>query len=257
MDAFPLFEWTYGRWLLVFLRISLLLVMAPFYGLPNVPARLRLGLAAILAFAIAPTIAAPEMTGIGAIFLLGLKEAAVGVLFGLVLSVLFAAAQTAGHLTGLQMGLGLANMVDPLQRIQMNILGQVYHLIAMLLFLAVDGHHFILQALVHSFDVVPIDGWSLTTVAVDALIRQTANVFLLAIQLAAPVMGALLATSAGLGLVARTVPQMNVFIVGFPVKIGLGFLVMWLSLPFFGHGVQTAWNTLQQDALSILAAVGS
>lgn len=256
MNALTFLEWTSGRFILVLLRLTTLLSLAPFYGLTNVPVRLRIGLAVLVALIVTPVVAVPDLAtyDLAGFILLGMKEAIIGALLAFSLLLIFAAAQFGGHIIGYQMGLAMANTVDPQGQISISVIGEIYYVVAMLLFLAFDGHHFIMRAVVHSFDLIPIDSLVLDGGGMRLLIRLSANVFLLAIQLAAPVIAALLTTSVALGLIARTVPQMNVFIVGFPIKVGLGLLIAVLSLPFFAAAFQVAWQTAERDALTLLMA---
>jgi flagellar biosynthetic protein FliR len=256
VDPLTLMEWTSGRFILVLLRLTTLLALAPFYGLPNVPVRLRIGLALLIALIVTPLVAVPDLAtySLAGFLLLAMKEAVIGALLAFSLLLVFAAAQFSGHIAGYQMGLAMANTVDPQGQISISVVGEIYYVIAMLLFLAFDGHHFIMRAVVYSFDLIPVDALVLDGGGMRLLIRLSADIFLLAIQLAAPVIAALLTTSVALGLIARTVPQMNVFIVGFPVKVGLGLLVTVLSLPYFATAFRLAWQGAERDALRLLTA---
>ncbi|MAE69974.1 MAG: flagellar biosynthetic protein FliR [Gemmatimonadetes bacterium] len=257
MDALSLFEWTSGRFILVFMRLATLLALAPFYGFKNVSVRVRIGLALLIALILTPVVDVPDLeeSPLSQFVLLGLKEIAIGGFLGFALSIVFAAAQFAGHIAGFQMGLAMANTVDPQGQVSLSVVGEFFYVLAVLLFLVFDGHLFVLKTVVHSFELVPVDAFSLNGGAMRHMVRLTSDLFGLAVQLAAPVIAALFATSVTLGLIARTVPQMNVFIVGFPIKIGLGFFACILCIPFFAHAFGAAWSTLQRDAVTLLAAL--
>ena len=143
------------------------------------------------------------------------------------------AVQFAGEVIGIDVGFGVVNIIDPLSSEQISIIGTFKNLIAVVVFLLVDGHHVVLQTLAVSFEMVPLGGMQFTDLLAQGLIQMTSRVFVMAAKLAAPVIAALFLTSLALGIIARTVPQMNVFIVGFPLKIAVGMLVLMLSLPLF------------------------
>lgn len=226
-------------YLVIFARTTGLFAVAPIFGNRSVPAQLRL----LLGFAVALVLflagagggyQPPEAFGL---FLLVLVKAlAFGLLMGFMAVLVFAGIQVAGHLIGLQGGFGLANVLDPLSGEQGSILDQLYLIVAILLFLAVNGHHHFLQGLQHSFEAVPIDGYAapfapnseelLTFVA-----RTTGAVFEIGLRIAVPVAGALLVTDVVMGLMARAIPQMNVFIVGAPLKLMVAAAGIIVALP--------------------------
>jgi flagellar biosynthetic protein FliR len=140
--------------------------------------------------------------------------------------------EMAGEAISLQMGLGIASMVDPLEPFRVTILGRWYWLVGAFLFLALDGHHHLLRALAASVDLLPPGRVALGGDVAATLARCTSEGLGRALAVGAPAIGILLATSLGLGLLARTVPQMNVFLVGFPVQIAAGILAVAASTPF-------------------------
>lgn len=257
MDALTLFEWTSGRFIPILLRLSTLFTLAPFYGFKNVPVRVRIGLALLVALIVTPVVDVPHLAGytLSGLIILALQEVLVGALLAFCMVLLFTAAQFGGHISGHQMGLAMANTVDPQGQFSLSVVGEFYYVFAAMLFLCFDGHHFILRAIIHSFQLVPIDSVALNGAVMRVLMRLSADLFLLAVQLAAPVIAALLTTSVALGLIARTVPQMNVFIVGFPLKLGVGFGVAFLSVPVFASAFRVAYDVAQKDALMLLAAL--
>ena len=153
------------------------------------------------------------------------------------------------------MGLGIANVMDPVSNSQSSVIAQMKNLIAMLIFLAVDAHHHLLKALVKSFDLVPIMDFQYSASLMEQVIKLAGNMFVIAVKVGAPVMIVLLLTSAALGLVARTVPQMNIFIVAFPVKIVIGFVFLALSLPFLSSFLRQIFDGLGGGIILLLKGV--
>jgi flagellar biosynthetic protein FliR len=164
---------------------------------------------------------------------IGLRELLTGVIVGFGFSLLFTGLQAAGELVGLQVGFALANMYDSNTERQVGVLGEFELLLGLLTFFAIDGHLLMLRAFFDSYKVVPLAGLQFTANGLDAIIRLSGAMFIIAIKVAAPVMAAIFLTEVALGIAARTVPQMNVFIVGFPLKIGVGLFMFASALPLF------------------------
>ena len=221
--------------LLVLARVAGLVLGAPVLGHLLVPVRVRAAFAVVLAVALAPAIgpagaAAPAtLWGLaGAVAL----ESALGALLGLVAHFLFAGVLLGGQLAGIQMGLGLANLIDPQTNSQLTIVAQWQQLMAMLVFLVLDVHHLLIRALLESFRSAPPGGLTLAAPGMRGTIALAGDLFVLGVRIAAPVMVVLLLTNATLGVLARTIPQLNVFVVGFPVNVGVGLMMLGISLPF-------------------------
>jgi flagellar biosynthetic protein FliR len=159
-------------------------------------------------------------------------EATIGVLIGLVAQFLFAGVSLGGQLAGMQMGFGMANMIDPTSHAQLTVVAQWQQLLAILVFLVLDVHHLLLRALLSSFATVPPGTLAIAALDVRAVITLAADMFSIGVRVAAPVLVALLLTNGAMGVLARTIPQLNVFVVGFPVNAGVGLIVLGASLPF-------------------------
>jgi flagellar biosynthetic protein FliR len=221
--------------LLVFVRVIGVLAISPFFGhriiISQVKIAFGLMISAVL-FSSLPVEIDPEPNLLPYMILVA-KELILGMLFGYTARLVFYAVQFAGEIIGIDIGFGVVNIIDPLSAEQISVIGTFQNLIAIVTFLAIDGHHVLLKALVKSFDMLPLGGIHLSAGVGESVIDTTAQVFVMAIQMAAPVITALFLTSLALGIVARTVPQMNVFIVGFPLKIGIGVAMLMMSLPLF------------------------
>ncbi|MBN2255109.1 MAG: flagellar biosynthetic protein FliR [Deltaproteobacteria bacterium] len=222
--------------ILILLRVSSIMIMIPIISNRQVPLRIKGGLSIIVAFLVMPfvqPVSFPLEMPVLIVTMIG--EVAIGIIIGLVGRLLFAGVQLAGQLVGFQMGFAIVNVVDPLSSMQVSIIAQFQYLIAMLIFLAVNGHHIFLYAIAESFHAVPPLAFHFTGPLMDSLVGFSTNIFIIAVKIGAPVMAMLLFTSVSLGLVARTVPQINVFIVGFPLKIAVGLIGIGLTLPIFAE----------------------
>ncbi|MBV9120670.1 MAG: flagellar type III secretion system protein FliR [Chloroflexi bacterium] len=224
----------FGNLFLVFVRIGAMLFSAPLLNGRSVPQVLKVGLAMLLAFLLVPLNQAHfvevPMEWLP-LSLLTMKELGVGIIVGFVANLVFSAMQLAGQFIGLQIGFSLANVLDPLFSQSISILDQLYTVLAGLIFLAIDGHHMLILAIQQTLDIVPAGTLNLSGPFVNQLIMLTSGVFVAALRIALPVVAALLLSDIALGLMSRTLPQMNVFIVGMPVKLFVGFLVLLLTLP--------------------------
>jgi flagellar biosynthetic protein FliR len=243
---------------LVFLRLGAILMSIPIFGGKNIPFVFKAGLAisvSVILFPILEIEALPHHLealpfGIGI-----LTEIMLGVMIGLSVNLIFAGVQLAGQLIGYQMGFAIANVMDPQTGNQASILAGLQNMTALLLFLAFNAHHWFLRTLVDSFKLVPIFDFKISSSMAEHFFRLAGNMFIIAVKVAAPVMAALLVTSVCLGLVARTVPKMNVFLVGMPLKIGLGLLFVAFSLPYLASFLKQIFLGLGDGILLILKSV--
>ena len=223
--------------LLVLARVAGLVLAAPLFGHLMVPPRVRAGLAAVLALALVPAVLAatpppPVPTTLWELAGMLAVESAIGVVLGVVAQFLFAGVQLGGQLAGMQMGFGLSNLIDPQSDAHTTVVAQWDQLMALLVFLVLDVHHLLIRAVLTSFTTAPPGSLALSALDLRAATALAADLFTVAVRIAAPVLIALLLTNGALGVLARTIPQLNVFVVGFPVNAGVGLLVLGASLPF-------------------------
>ena len=222
--------------LMVLVRISIIIFIFPLFGYSVVPIKIRIGLSILLTFIVVPLILDQHINGpenlLVFFFMVG-REALCGLIIGFSATLLFMAFQFAGTIVGLQMGFGIVNVIDPQSNAQVSIIGQLLYIVAILMFLAINGHHYLIEALVHSFEVIPLTKPIFTDKIVHKIVMMSADVFVIAIKIGIPTIIALLLTNVALGIMARTVPQMNVFIVGFPIGISLGLFTLASTFPLY------------------------
>ena len=243
------------RALLIMFRTGALLMTVPVFGHISIPRILRVWLVLILSFLIFPSAVVSEIqlpaTGFHLAVVI-LTELAIGFAIGFTIVILFSAVQFAGHLIGLQMGLAVASIIDPMSAGQISIIGEFYYLLSLLVFLLINGHYFVIEALVRSFELIPISGGVFEAGLGEFIIELTGNLFVIAVKLSAPVIITLFIVNVVFGIVARTVPQMNVFVVGFPLGIGIGLIMIRFSLPFFKTVLIDAFKVLESDIVRII-----
>lgn len=238
-------QWNVSLFLLILSRWAGMVMLAPVFGARGVPAMVKLGLAASLSVILYPLIQAsgpqiPETLLLYAALVL--KEVLVGLVIGFVIYALTAVIEGAGQLIDLQMGFSMGSMIDPVYGVQSPMMGNFQLILATLLLLATNAHHYLIAAMVKSYAYIPINPSALPQ-GIEFYVHLVTAVFSLSVQLALPVFGALVLTDIGVGLLSRAVPQLNIFTVVFPVKIIFGFVLLFLSVPFFGQSVSHLFNT--------------
>jgi flagellar biosynthetic protein FliR len=218
---------------LILIRISAALAVLPVFQNKAFPASAKAGFALALTLLIMPVlpVSLPLPGGTIADYLvLALRETACGVLLGFAGQFLFYAVEIAGQLIGFQSGLSIVSSIDPNTEVNSDVLTKAYRLLTILLFLSFDGHHMMLRTLVDSFQLVPVGEFSIDGRIVEWTFTTGSAVMAKGVQLAAPIMISLLLTDIGLGILTRVAPTMNVFILGFPLKIGLTMFLASISI---------------------------
>ncbi len=243
--------------LLIFVRITAMITLLPIFGSQNIPVQLKAGFSFLLAIILFPMVPvnAPEsfVFTIPSFALFVIRELFVGLTIGYATSLLFAAVQFAGRLVDTQMGFALVRLVDPFSNAASTVTGQFQILIYSIVFLLINGHYFLLLAVQKSFEVIPLLGANMPTGSVaNVLVSMVADVFIMAVRLAAPVYSVLVLTSLSLGIVARTVPQINIFFVGLPLKIGLGLTTFAIVLPVLVLIFRGMFEMLMNDIWKLL-----
>jgi flagellar biosynthetic protein FliR len=241
----------------VFLRIGAILVMMPVIGEKSVPLRVKGGLAVLISMLVFSSVSA-DIRGLGsetkslAVLPSMLGEVLIGITIGFAARLIFAGIQFAGDMIGIQMGFSIVNIIDPVSSAQVSIMAEFQYLIALLVYLAIDAHHTLLFAIVDSYRNVSILGYHFSGSLIQTIITFSEALFVTAIKISAPVMAVLLFTNVALGVIARTIPQINVFIVGFPLQIAAGLIVFGLTIPVFVKVVQKAMVSLGTEVHTLL-----
>jgi flagellar biosynthetic protein FliR len=235
----------------VLARISPLFAFAPLFSSRSVPTRVRGIIAVALAIGLTPVVVGgadlpTDPWGLGG--LIG-KELLVGLGFAFALGALFAALQVAGSFLDTIIGFSFGGLVDPINGTQSAVLAQMYSLIGVLIFIAIGGDTWVIQGLARTYDVVSLEQAPDIGTLVAGADAAFATIFLSAIQVAGPILLALILTDAAFGVVSRVVPQLNVFAVGFPAKVTVGLVLLGVTLPFVGGWLA---DELQQSVLQAL-----
>lgn len=241
--------------LLVFIRTLSMFATAPLYGSQAIPAQVKVWGGAAVAFLLFPLVAASAGSvpmDLGSLLALGVQEAIVGSAIGFTMGILFYGIDYAGEIMGIEMGISISSLIDQESGVDVPTIGQMEAVIAVFIFLILNGHLFMLQALKMSYTAVPIAGLKLTGPAVNLFMHLTGMVFITAIKIGAPVIISLFLANVILGVMARMVPQVNVFFVGMPLTIGVGLVVLIASLPFFVMVFGRLLGTFEDQTVQLL-----
>lgn len=229
MDLFSFDPQVVLTFLLALMRVSLILFVMPFFGGQTLPAPAKAALTLTLTLALWPKL---PLTGhlmpahpFALAVIMG-AELLLGLVLGLVIRFLFAAIQTGGQLIGFQMGFAMVNVVDPDSGASEAVTAHFLYMVSLLTFLSFNGHLFLIQGLLKTFEAIPPGDILLSPRLAGHVLSLSAQMFVLAIQIGAPVIAAILLVDLALALVSRASPQMNVLIIGFPIKISVGFLFL-------------------------------
>jgi flagellar biosynthetic protein FliR len=179
---------------------------------------------------------------------LAVGEAVIGLAIGFTTSLVFAAVQSAAHLISLQTGFNAAEVLNPMNDGSNTVLETFYSMFATVVFLGINGHHWIIAGMQHTFDVLPVGSALTPDLMSDRVLALTGEMWIVALQIALPVVGAALLTDVALGLLARTVPQMNVFMVGMPLKILVGLLLLLISLQPMTNYLDQTYRNMTAEA---------
>lgn len=246
-----------GNWLGSYLwplfRIAALVTAMPVFGSALVPVRVRLMLALAITSVVAPLLPAgpvvePFSLQAG---MLVVQQVLIGVAMGFAMQLVFSAVVTGGQVIAMQMGLGFASMVDPQNGTQVPVLSQFYLLLVTLLFLGMDGHLVLVEMVVESFHTVPIAADGLTRNGFWNLAAWGSQMFAGAVWLSLPAVASLLVVNIAFGVMARAAPQLNIFAIGFPVALIMGFVVMLFTLPT----LVPQFDNLMREGLELIVQV--
>lgn len=239
---------------LVLARVSPLFLVAPMFNSRQVPARARTIVALAFALGLYPLAVAGQTLPTEAFAIVGLivKEMLVGLAFALCVSVMFAAVDAAGTLLDFMVGFAFGGSLDPITGNQSAVLARVYSLVAVAIFIAINGDAWLIQGMSRTFDIVPLSASPDFASISEGVVAVFTTIFASALAVAAPVLIACVLTDVAFGLVSRVVPQMNVFAVGFPVKVIVGLVVVAASLPFVGGWISDQLQLSVGEALQTL-----
>lgn len=250
---------SFPAFLLILVRVASFFVTLPLFSYRSIPVMYRLGLAFFLAWMIFLSLNKPEISLDGTFLILILKEAIVGLSIGLIAYMILSAIQIAGGFVDFQMGFAIANVIDPQTGAQSPLTGQFFYTLALLFLLSINGHHLMLDGIFYSYQFIPIDSVQMgfgNERVMKFILSIFGKIFVIAFQMSIPIVGSLFLVDIALGIIARTVPQLNIFVVGFPLKIMVSYLIMFIVFGALFHVIQTLFEYMFQSMRGLMEILG-
>ncbi|MFQ5587606.1 MAG: flagellar biosynthetic protein FliR [Nitrospiria bacterium] len=236
-----------AAFLFILVRVAAFFTAVPLIGSSSVPNMIKIMLVVSMTLVLFQTVPVQPETALTLISLLTglLGEALIGLIMSLGVNLLFTAVEMGAEITGLQMGFGSANLFDPISNKQTSLIARLQGMVAMLIFLAVNGHYIVIENMVLSFELIPAFGFYPSGPLVQYLMTLASKMFLLGLKVGIPVIVALLMANVTIGIFSRVIPQMNVLLFSFPVTITLGLIIVGFSLPIFAGILSNEITTLR------------
>ena len=214
------------RFALLVVRPGVVMMVAPGFAGTHIPAPVKIGLTALIALGLLPSVAVPRALPEMSLALVLAREVAIGLSLAFVLRALINGAELAGHLSGQQIGFNYGATIDPQSGVRNNMLATLYGSLATLGFLAINGHHALLRALAESYAGLPIGVGHLNASIVESVRAIFALVFIVGARLAAPIVVVLLVVELAVGLISRTSPALSFMVIGYPIRIIIGLILL-------------------------------
>lgn len=248
--------------LLILFRLSAFFVVSPIFSYRGVPAQFKIGLVFMISLITFMSLGMEDAIEWDAEYVLSIiREILIGLLLGFTAYLFFTIVQVAGSFVDLQMGFGIANLIDPMTGAQSPVMGNLKFFIAVLLFLSLNGHHFLLSAIMDSYQWVPLDNAVFAHIysgnISNFLLKSYSSMFILAFQMAAPLIVALFLVDVAMGILARTAPQFNLFVIGIPLKLLIGLVVLLIMVPGFLYLFQNVFTALFEALRDLVSTIAS
>ncbi len=242
------------NFMLIFARVSAFIMVIPVFGGSSTPRLVKIGISFVLAVLLLPLVASPASPLTGGLIgfaLAVIKETAVGLLMGLICVFILNSLIIAGQLFDMHIGFMMSNFFDPVSGSQTTLLANFLYLLGLTLFLTMNGHYMVISGLFKSFQMVPLAGAEFKGDTALLLIRVFANMITIGVQICLPVIAVAMIIDVSLGLMGKTAPQMNIFMLGFPIKIAAGIAVLAVMVPLLGVVFQSLFRMMEQDLYTL------
>jgi len=246
--------------LLVFLRMTGMFVISPVFGRQNLPVYYKVGFSFFLALIVFASVAivAPATYGTFAEYaLLGLREFVIGVSIGFIPYLMFSAIYLAGQLIDMKIGFSMVSVLDPVSNTQIPVTSNFYFIICMLVFIGVNAHHIMILSIARSYGLIPLGSLNVDGALIRTLIRLFSDIFVVGAQIAAPIIFTILLTDVALGVISKAMPQMNVFMVGMPLKILVGLMIIVITLPAMMYILGNLFGNIGRETFNFMRGLGS
>lgn len=220
---------------LVFIRVTSILLLAPIFSYKSIPVMVKILLSVVMAFVLYPIVkdyVNVNITNTVELIVLIVREILLGASLAFCIEFVWAGIEIAAGLISFMMGFSIANVISPQTNTQISIITEFESLFAILVFLAIDGHYFVIRALVESFQLIPVGSFLINKSLIEFIVHLILTMFSVSVQILAPVVVALIITNIVFGIISRTMPQMNVLIASFPITITIGLFLLGVTFNF-------------------------
>jgi len=243
----------YQAFLFILVRVTGIFIISPIFSRTNIPNILKICFSVLLSFVLLNTVGIDYVSNNVLDFVIVIfKELIIGIYIGFIAYLFLVSLYVAGQIIDTQIGFGMVNVFDPQSNSQVPIIGTFYNILATLIFLTINGHHYLIKALISSYDYISIGQFIFTKNAIIQLIDILGNTFVIGFKISGPILATIFIVDVLLGILARTVPQMNVFVVGMPLKIITGLLILVISIPLIFITFEHIFNNMNEQIFQFL-----
>ena len=244
--------------LFITLRIASAFVSSPLFGHVSIPGQVKVLLALVIAYM--TFLSLPDKTlhmeiTLWMILTYGIKEVIIGLIMGYTLTFVFMGISFAGSIMGIEMGLSMAEVFNPVDATSNNVIGDIIYFTTLLIFLLIDGHHYLVRGLVYSFHILPLGHLNYSESLLTLLLRYSGAVFVIAVKIASPLMVTIFLVNIASGIITRLIPQMQVFFVTQPLMLGLGFFMIISVLPIYIYVIKNLLKGSEDQLFQIIKAM--
>ena len=257
IDFFDLMQNHIAAFLIILSRTSGLFMLSPFFGSMNIPTQIKAACAVSFAIVLYPVIHTPVdiPADVWNYAIMLCEEILIGWLIGFVGACALSAINMAGKVMDMQVGYAVVNVMDPTSGQQIALIGSFMYNLAILIMLVVNGHHMIITALAESFNIVPLATAAYNVELSSLIVDVTSEIFLTGMKIAMPVTFAILMINVGMGILARTMPQMNIFVIGIPLHLFLGTGVLLMLMPFYVLFLDVIFNAMYKNISLVIKSM--
>ncbi len=242
----------------IFLRVFSAFIAAPVIGHVSIPVVTKLAVSMVLSYIIFLTIdksAYNVPISLWSLAVFGTKEVITGLIIGFMLHFVFYGISFSGTLIGFDMGLVMSQVFNPMEETENNVIGEVIYFAAVLIFFLINGHHYIVRGLVSSFDLIPLGKFTINGATLELLINYSAGVFVIAVKIASPLLVSFFLIHIAEGITARAIPQMQIFFVTQPLKLGLGFVLLASVVPIYIYVIKNLLQGYEDSLYNLIKAM--
>ena len=246
------------RFAVVLMRVAGIMAFAPLFNSRSIPMQSKVIIALVSTMALVPSMPMemiPDDLGLTSLFACALSQVVFGMTLGLAASFIFAGLQFAGQIISFQLGFALINLIDPTSEVEMPVFSFMQDYIGLILFLMLGGHHWFFMAVSDSFTYLPVMGIALKGGIVQEVIRLSGHILVAGVQIAGPIIAVTVIADIVLGIIGRAAPQINILIVGMPLKTLVGFSCLSFSFYFMPHLLGKSFMQLYRDLFALMRAM--